>query len=86
MGPYKEMFKKYGHQYHSLSKTFQNNTKVRMTHFNISVNAAEVIMAFCLQSGNSFHVLPLHKNASAKGKNYFLLASTSLQMFVIIQN
>lgn len=68
MGPYKEMFKKYGHQYHSLSKTFQNNTKVRMTHFNISVNAAEVIMAFCLQSGNSFHVLPLHKNASAKGK------------------
>ena len=57
-----------------------------MTHFNISVNAAEVIMAFCLQSGNSFHVLPLHKNASAKGKNYFLLASTSLQMFVITQN
>ena len=38
------LFNKYDHRLHTLKITFQNRTKVRITHFNVSVsvNAAEI--------------------------------------------
>lgn len=37
MWPNTKTFKKFGHRFHSLKIRFQKSTKVRMTHYNISV-------------------------------------------------
>ena len=46
------MFRKFANRFHLLKITYENGTKIRPTHINITVgvNAAEIIITFLLSS------------------------------------